>query len=193
LGAVTLAWALVVGVTGMVNTFGDLVIKFWEVKTLSAMMAPYRNKPPLSHWVSLDRAVATARSAAPDMTPSFVALPGARYTTARHFDVLMRGRTPLTAKLLKPVLIDAETGNLAAVRSLPWYLIAILLSQPLHFGDYGGLPLKILWGLFDVAAIAVLISGLYLWFLRRNVPIAERLADTVGVSSSSAFDREEQQ
>jgi uncharacterized iron-regulated membrane protein len=38
----------------------------------------------------------------------------------------------------------------------------------LHFGDYGGMPLKILWALFDLATIVVLISGLYLWFARRE-------------------------
>jgi uncharacterized iron-regulated membrane protein len=39
---------------------------------------------------------------------------------------------------------------------------ALLLSQPLHFGDYGGLPLKIIWALLDIATIIVLASGLYL-------------------------------
>jgi hypothetical protein len=29
--------------------------------------------------------------------------------------------------------------------SLPWYIHAIECSRPLHFGDYGGIPLKIMW------------------------------------------------
>ena len=28
---------------------------------------------------------------------------------------------------------------------MPWYVKALKLSQPLHFGDYGGMPLKIIW------------------------------------------------
>jgi uncharacterized iron-regulated membrane protein len=44
----------------------------------------------------------------------------------------------------------------------------LFLAQPLHFGDYGGLPLKILWALFDLATIAVLSSGLYLGLGRRR-------------------------
>ena len=40
---------------------------------------------------------------------------------------------------------------------------ALSLSQPLHFGDYGGLPLKILWALLDLITIVVLASGIYLW------------------------------
>jgi hypothetical protein len=31
------------------------------------------------------------------------------------------------------------------------------------FGDYGGMPMQILWALLDIATIIVLNSGLYLW------------------------------
>ncbi|HYG42588.1 MAG TPA: PepSY-associated TM helix domain-containing protein, partial [Bordetella sp.] len=48
----------------------------------------------------------------------------------------------------------------------PWYLTMVLLSQPLHFGDYGGMPLKVLWILLDLVAIGVLGSGLVLWWAR---------------------------
>jgi uncharacterized iron-regulated membrane protein len=41
------------------------------------------------------------------------------------------------------------------------------VSRPLHFGDYGGLPLKIIWALFDLVTIVILGSGLYLWLSRR--------------------------
>jgi uncharacterized iron-regulated membrane protein len=51
---------------------------------------------------------------------------------------------------------------------MPWYLRALQTSRPLHFGDYGGLPLKILWALLDVMAIVVLYSGIYLWLAKRK-------------------------
>ena len=45
---------------------------------------------------------------------------------------------------------------------------SLSLSQPLHFGDYGGLGLKIVWAVLDVITIVILISGLYLWLARRR-------------------------
>ena len=87
----------------------------------------------------------------------------------------MYGDTPLTSRLLTPVLIDARTSELVDQRALPWYVTALLISQPLHFGDYGGMPLKILWALLDLIAIIVLGSGVYLWIKKRNVPIEARL------------------
>jgi uncharacterized iron-regulated membrane protein len=64
------------------------------------------------------------------------------------------------------VLVDAGTAQVSDQRTLPWYLSALLLSQPLHFGDYGGAGMKFLWALLDLATIVVLGSGLYLWLKR---------------------------
>jgi uncharacterized iron-regulated membrane protein len=102
------------------------------------------------------------------MKPAFVAFPGSFFTSKSHYAVFLRGDTPLTARLLKPVLIDATTGAFTDSRDLPWYVSTLLLSQPLHFGDYGGMPLKIIWAVLDLITIAVLASGLYLWLARRR-------------------------
>lgn len=67
------------------------------------------------------------------------------------------------------MLVDARTAEVTAAPKLPWYVTALLVSQPLHFGDYGGMPMQILWALLDIATIIVLGSGLYLW-LRKGDP-----------------------
>jgi uncharacterized iron-regulated membrane protein len=171
LGVVTLAWVLVVGTTGVINTLADLVLALWRADQLAEMTAPYQGKPPLERLGSLDQALVTAFAAAPDMTPSFVAFPGTDFSTNHHYMVAMYGDSPLTSKLMRPVLVDAETGALTAVRELPWYVKTLLISQPLHFGDYGGMPLKIIWAVFDIVTIIVLGSGLYLWLARRRSSI----------------------
>ncbi|HEX5162532.1 MAG TPA: PepSY domain-containing protein [Steroidobacteraceae bacterium] len=170
LGIVTVAWVLVVGLTGVINTWADLAIKLWQVDQLAAMTAPYAGKPPLTRAEqgSLERAIETAQVAMPDLRFSFVAYPGTLFSSPHHYAVYMRGTTPLTSRLLKPALIDAQAGTLTDSRELPWYIMAILVSQPLHFGDYGGLPLKILWALLDLITIVVLASGIYLWLVKRR-------------------------
>jgi uncharacterized iron-regulated membrane protein len=37
-------------------------------------------------------------------------------------------------------------------------------------GGHGGLPLKLLWGLLDLATIVVLWSGLVLWWRKQKRP-----------------------
>ena len=71
-------------------------------------------------------------------------------------------RSPRAAAwTISPVPIAARSPS-------PWYVKTLALSQPLHFGDYGGLPLKILWGLLDLFTVVVLGSGLYLWLAKRR-------------------------
>ena len=166
LGAATLAWAAVVGLTGVVNTLVAPTTALWKADQLAAMTAPYAGEGPPRVLSSLQAAVDKATAAAPGMRPQFVAFPGVAYSSGHHYAVFLQGRSALTRKLLTPALVDARTGALTAIRPMPWYMQALLLSQPLHFGDYGGMAMKILWALLDIATTVVLGSGLYLWAAR---------------------------
>lgn len=166
LGIATLVWALVVGATGAINTLSQIIVGIWQADQMAEMIAPYRGMPPADRPGSIDAALDTARRAAPDMDVRFVAFPGTAFSSPHHYTVFMHGRTPLTSRLLKPVLVDAQTGQLTDMRDMPWYVKTLLLSQPLHFGDYGGLPLKIVWALLDLVTIVVLGSGIYLWLCK---------------------------
>ncbi|SAK41798.1 PepSY-associated TM helix family protein [Caballeronia calidae] len=176
IGMLTLAWALLVGATGSINTLADLMLDAWRNDQLAQMVAPYAGQPPVAVRASVDDAVTTARGVAPDMIPSFVAFPGTRFASPHHYAVWMRGDGILTTRIMRPVLVDASTGALTDSRELPWYLKVLLGSQPLHFGDFGGMPLKIFWAAFDVLTIVVLGSGLYLWLTRHNPRKGKRAA-----------------
>ncbi len=166
LGVVTVVWALTVGFTGVINTWADLIFKLWQNDQLVAMTQAYKDRGMPAGPTSVDQAVAAAREVMPGMKPSFVAFPGNPFSSKSHYAVFMRGETPLTSRLLRPALVEAETGKLTDSRELPLYTKALLVSQPLHFGDYGGMPLKIIWAVLDIATIVVLVTGLYLWVVR---------------------------
>ena len=168
LGIVTVAWVLVVGVTGVVNTLSVPIIAHWKDTALKDLTAAYDVPVAAGERASLDAAVERAKAALPGMALQFVAFPGSDYSTDHHYAVFFQGDTPLTTHLTKPALIDARTGELTAVAPVPWYVSLLSLSQPLHFGDYGGLPLKILWALLDLATIFILGSGIYLWVKKRS-------------------------
>ena len=183
LGTATLVWLLVVGFTGVVNTLSIPIFGQWQSTELAEMTGQYSDRSIVQEHGSVASAVQAAREAAPGMQLSFMAFPGNGFASPRHFVAFMQGDTPLTSKLLKPVLIDARTTDVVKTGDLPWYVSALLLSQPLHFGDYGGLPLKILWAVLDVIAIIVLGSGLYLWVKRRNVSFEAWLRSAQGDAS----------
>jgi uncharacterized iron-regulated membrane protein len=171
-GVLLVAWTLVVGFTGVINTWADLVLKMWQYGQLAEMTAQYRDRGLPSRQTSVNDAVKVAMQTVPGMQPSFVAFPATIFSSKSHFAVFLRGETPLTSRLLKPALIDAETGKLTDSRDMPWYVSTLFISQPLHFGDYGGMPLKILWAFLDALTIAVLITGIYLWVRRRKAGVS---------------------
>lgn len=167
LGATLLVWACVVGATGMLNTWADVLLKVWQTDELGAMVARYRDRAPPHTLHSLSASVAAAERSAPGYAFAFAAFPGTAFAGAHHYGVFLRGRTPLTSRLLHIALVDAATGVVDESRGMPWYMTALLLSQPLHFGDYGGMPLKIVWAVLDLFTLWILASGLYLWWRKR--------------------------
>ena len=179
LGVVALAWMMVVGVTGIINALATPIFKAWQMNDLAEMTRAYAGKDPLppARYGSIDRAMAEARKALPGNNPQFIAFPGGRFSSKHHYAVFFQGDTPVSERLLTPALIDAETGAFTDARPLPWYNQALALSRPLHFGDYGGLPLKLLWAILDLFTIWVLGSGVYLWLGRRRASTAAHVRE----------------
>lgn len=178
LGVVTLAWAFVVGFTGVINELSTPMFKYWQGTAMQALLAPYKGKPTpqLAELSSVDAAYDAARKAQPGMTVNTITFPGNPYGSPYHYVVWLNGDTALTSRLFSPVLLDARTGALGMQVEMPWYLRALEVSRPLHFGDYAGIPLKIIWAVLDLITIIVLGSGLYLWIARRK-SAAARIAE----------------
>lgn len=168
LGVITLVWLFVVGLTGVINAWSELVVSYWKIDQMAEMTAPYKGLLPPKILGSLEKSVQIAQKLEPNMTLAFIAFPGTAYTSQHHYGVFMRGDSPVTARLYKPVLVDAKKATLTDSRDVPWYLAMLLISQPLHFGDYGGMFLKLLWTIFDLLSIVVLWTGLKLWWKKRN-------------------------
>ncbi len=168
LGIVTLAWFSVVSFTGVINTLAAPIELAWQASQLVEMASQAKPAADPTRRAPIDDVLRDVRKAVPGMNVMTVAFPGTPFATPSHVAIFLTGNTPITSRILKPALADASTGQVVSVRDMPWYATTLFMSQPLHFGDYGGLPLKVIWALFDVATIVVLISGLYLWWAKRR-------------------------
>lgn len=170
LGISVLAWTLVVGATGILNELATPLFTLWEQTDVRAILAPYHGQAPAQPdtLASVAAALGSAEKAAPGMRAVSVVYPGDPEGSPYHYVVWTQGRSKLASRLFSPVLVDARSGALNGIVAMPWYLRALEVSRPFHFGDYGGLPLKLFWAAFDLTTIFVLSSGLYLWCFRRR-------------------------
>jgi hypothetical protein len=69
----------------VINTVSQPLFGLWRNGQLAEMTASYRNAPPLADIGSIARALETARAAAPDMRPRFVAYPGTPFSSTHHY------------------------------------------------------------------------------------------------------------
>jgi uncharacterized iron-regulated membrane protein len=170
IGAIVLGWALVVTVTGLMLGFGQLAEGMWQAEQLPRLQAEFGGAiaDPRKPTATPDQAWQAAAKALPDAKVVSVIWPDTEYSTQRHYTVFLSGKEGIRERMYQIALVDGDTGAVAAVRQPPLYLQAIWLSQPFHFGDYGGLPLKLLWTLCVWLTLLITANGAWLWWDRRR-------------------------
>lgn len=168
LGAATFGWTFVVAATGLMLSLGSVLLQYYSVTELAALGAPYAKEPIALDLSRVDQALQAAERVDSSRTWSIVALPGSDLASPRHYSVLLKGGSGLEERMLTLTLVDARDPSRLESHRLPLYLRAVLLSEPLHFGDYGGLPLKLVWALFSVATIALAGGGVWTFWLGRR-------------------------
>jgi uncharacterized iron-regulated membrane protein len=161
LGVASFGWTLVVVLTGTFLSIGSQLIQLYTMTEMAALAAPYKQERPVSDWSTLDAAAQNAEQASAGRRWSLIALPGSDFASPRHYAILLRGHEGLDKRMLTIGLVDALQPERVDHREFPWYLRALLISEPLHFGDYGGMPLKLLWLAFTLITIGMSISGVW--------------------------------
>ena len=118
--------------------------------------------------VDTDAIIAAAQKRLPDRELRFIiTFPGTELSGEHHYTALLYGRQGYDDKLFEIVLLD-KAGRVTDTRPAPWYLKVILLSESLHFGDYGRLPLQLLWFACTWLTMFMVGNGAWLWWTRRN-------------------------
>lgn len=169
LGVITFGWGLVIGLSGVFLAFNGVLIKYFQAQTLKSLTAEFRGSGTSSSVIpDLGKVVQSALNGKRDSSVSYISFPDTEYGLPGHFLLLMKGGTTFTEKISEMAVVNAQSGLLTKTVELPLYLKFVLVSEPLHFGDYGGPPLKILWALFALSSQAVVVLGIASYFRKRK-------------------------
>lgn len=140
--------------------------------------------------ISVEKLIAKSAEEVPGFEATYVSLPYAEGT-----DITLYGRVPSRSPIRSDygstVAFDAQTGLVKSSSDIrtagAWAQVADTF-YPLHFGNFGGLPVKILWCLLGLTPGVLAVSGTIIWW-RRNRRGAGRAWATVprAIDSSEEF------
>lgn len=124
---------------------------------------------------SADEIIRIAQEAYPELNISgftYSVLPGSAIR------VIGKAGNPIVRKRANAVYLDPATLEVLHVRrsrDLPAVQWTNQIADPLHFGDFGGLPLKLLYFVFGLLMTGLSISGVWLTWRRLKSRGASRM------------------
>lgn len=158
--AVVLGWLGVMALTGIVHTFGPIILDQWQSSVVADVLAQNHGRRAVTRPVSVDRVADAARRSVPGREIEFINYPGGSVATPFHFSVYTVGRSGLGGKIYQPVLIDAETAQVLPSYEVPPYVAAMMLMMPIHAGNNLGPIANIVWHLLAWLSVAQLLIWL---------------------------------
>ena len=167
-GVSIFGWLSLVVATGILLSLGSILLQIYSQNELRALAKVDATQQLIEGVPVVDAALAAAEKGSGGRQWTIAILPGSDLSSPRHFSILMSGGSGIEKRLLRIALVDAAQPSSASYHEFPLYLQALLISEPLHFGDYGGLPLKLLWTLFTLALIVLSATGVYTFFSGRR-------------------------
>jgi uncharacterized iron-regulated membrane protein len=168
IGATVFSWALLVGTTGVFLAFNSILFKMHQDQELGYLKNKYSTPVQHHQIASLDSITSSVLSAVPNSRISYIAFPGTEFSVPGHFLVLIKGLSGFRERVRELVIVDAQSGKFVEHLQLPSYLKLLMLSEPLHFGNYGGLVLKVAWCCFSLLTLGLAISGFTSFVLKRE-------------------------
>lgn len=113
--------------------------------------------------IDLDEAARIAGLAMPGLEINFIALPATAYS---HVTLSGPGWYPLMfqSASVNPYTRNVDSQFLISDRSALEFVTESM--RPLHTGDFGGLPIKLVWFFFGLVLTLMVFSGLLIWTKR---------------------------
>ncbi len=168
-GVTSFAWALLVGFTGALLAFNSLIIKYFQASTLNQLASKYENsKSQDINLASLSQLIKQVQDKIVDAKITFISFPSSEFGVEGNFVFLLEKIWLNREQASHVVVGDPQLGAIKEIVEIPFYLKALVLSQPLHFGDFGGLPLKLVWFFFALMSLFVMLMGIGSYYIKNK-------------------------
>lgn len=171
MGVLSLALLIVVSITGAYYAFRDTFLK--GIHTLTGSLPP-RGSPPVSVPTdgtmarSIDEIAAASRAALPDARLAVLRIP-AQPTQAWAATFHREGGSGESTDSGPTAFIDPftlRTVRIDDIDDMPFGARVVKSMEPVHYGKFGGVPVKILWVFLGFLPLMFSMSGALMWWNR---------------------------
>ncbi len=178
-GSSALAFNLVIAITGILLTFGFLAARMWaanevRIRTAAApasveMPAPDAKRPPV------DLVLRHAAAIHPEAPISSVTFPGS-FQGPNHYFCFHERQGKLQQFMPVYSLVPMNDPAAADDMQVPLWIDLTMASIPLHFGNYGGLLIKVVYCVLGLGSGFLTVTGAILTFTRWRKKLRARRA-----------------
>lgn len=165
-GITSVAFNLIVGLTGAYWNLTHVIDEWLHGEPPSPKMA----RRLYASTLSLDALAADANQRLPGFRPHFISLPSGPDTGITLWGAVeprSRWRSPYGSTISYHATTFAPTATSDLRVASAWAQV-VDSFRPLHFGTFGGLPVKLLWCLGGLAPGVLAVTGFAIWRLRRR-------------------------
>ena len=169
-GLWTLGYVVLLSLTGIVLAYPQTLRDAWQRMTgqPATVGIPKLAKSRVKQTKSLDEYLAVGRAALPDGVATELRVPEKAKDPVvvqfrRHGDLAQAGSNR--------VFLDPASSKVLVVdRAADWTLGVWFFQsqQPIHYAEFGGLPVKILWSVLGVTPAVLFVTGLVVWWRPKN-------------------------
>ena len=167
-GITSVAFNLIVGFTGAYWNFSHIIHE-WSEDHDDHALAPAKRL--YAEPLPIDALIADTSARIPGYQARYLSLP---YEEGENSSLTFYGQVPgnfLRGPYGSTVAYDAQTHAFTSafdIRDAGLWMRFADTFVPLHYGTFGGLPVKILWTLGGLTPGALAITGFVMWRLRKR-------------------------
>jgi uncharacterized iron-regulated membrane protein len=169
IGLWSVCFVVLLSATGIALAYSDWARSVWESATggPASYHAP-RVDASEQATKTLDEYMAAARAAMPDGAPTELRIP---QSAGDAVQLRFRRNTDFAPTGMNRVYLGPASGQVLSVNlAANWPLTMRLyqLMDPVHYGEFGGTTIKVLWAALGAMPSILFVSGVFFWWLRNK-------------------------
>lgn len=171
IGAWSLWFLLAIGITGMWY-FVERAMSDSGVRVYSGLPSVVNNTNS-NQIITITKALETVGSFLPDLRIEMISMADNSGKTVQPYIVSGQRDAILVRARSNQVVVNPFDGNVIDVRRTEDASLVARWSDtadPLHFGNFAGLWVKLLWFLFGILIAAMTLTGSWMWLRRSQLP-----------------------